>query len=101
MYEGYVAKGILKVLRKKGKTRKRLGNGGRFATGKSIRKRDKSVYKRNEFGHWEAATVVSGRGKTSACFATLAERKTRFYIAIKIPDRKGSTLAKAVITALS
>ena len=97
LYEGYVAKGNLKVLRKKGKTRKRLGNGGRFTTGKSIRKRDKSVYKRKEFGHWEADTVVSGRGKTSACFATLAERKTRFYIAIKIPDRKGSTLAKAVI----
>ena len=101
LYEGYVAKGNLKVLRKKGKTRKRLGNGGRFTTGKSIRKRDKSVYKRKEFGHWEADTVVSGRGKTSACFATLAERKTRFYIAIKIPDRKGSTLAKAVIAALS
>ena len=66
-----------------------------------ISKRDKSVYKRKEFGHWEADTVVSGRGKTSACFATLAERKARFYIAIKIPDRKGSILAKAVIAAVS
>ena len=101
LYEGYVAKGILKVLRKKGKTRKRLGNGGRFATGKSIRKRDKSVYKRKEFGHWEVATVVSRRGKKSACFSTQAEIKKRFYKSIKIPDRKGSTLAKAVITALS
>ena len=27
--------GILKVLRKKGLTRKRLGNGGRFTTGKA------------------------------------------------------------------
>ena len=43
----------LKNLRRKGKTRKRLGNGGRFTTGKSIRKRDKSVYNRKEFGHWE------------------------------------------------
>ena len=101
LYEGYVAKGNLKVLRKKGKTRKKFGNGGRFTTGKSIRKRDKSVYKRKEFGHWEADTVVSGIGKSKACFATLAERKTRFYIAIKIHDRKGSTLAKAVIAALS
>lgn len=41
----------LKNLRRKGKTRKRLGNGGRFTTGKSIRKRDKSVYNRKEFGH--------------------------------------------------
>lgn len=91
----------LKNLRRKGKTRKRSGNGGRFTTGKSIRKRDKSVYKRKEFGHWEADTVVSGRGKTSTCFATLAERMTRYYIAIKIPNRKGETMAKAVIAALS
>lgn len=101
LYEGYVAKGNIKVLRKKGKTRKRLGIGGRFTTGKSIRKRNKSVYKRLEFGHWEADTVVSGKGKTKACFATLAERKTRFYIAIKIPNRKGETMAKAIIKALS
>ena len=73
----------LKNLRRKGKTRKRLGNGGRFTTGKSIRKRDKSVYNRKEFGHWEADTVVSGQGKSKACFATLAERKTRYYRSCK------------------
>ena len=94
-------KSTLKQLRRKGKTRKRLGNGGRFTTGKSIRKRDKSVYKRLEFGHWEADTVVSGIGKTKACFATLAERKTRYYMAIKIPNRNGETMADAVIKALS
>lgn len=91
----------LKNLRRKGKTKKRLGNSGRFTTGKSIRRRDKSVYSRKEFGHWEADTVVSGQGKSKACFATLAERKTRYYIAVKIPDRKGETMAKAIIDALS
>ena len=45
--------------------------------------------------------MVSGQGKSKACFATLAERKTRYYIAVKIPDRKGETMAKAVIDALS
>lgn len=101
IYEKYLVKGNGKVLRRKGKTRQRLGNGGRFTTGKSIRKRDKSVYSRKEFGHWEADTVVSGRGKTKACFATLAERTTRYYIAIKIPDRTGKTMAKAIIKELS
>ena len=94
-------KSTLKNLRRKGKTRKRLGNGGRFTTGKSIRKRDKSVYRRKEFGHWEADTVVSGLGKSKACFATLAERKTRYYIAVKIPDRTGQSMADAMIKALS
>ena len=101
LYEGYICNGNVKVLRKKGKTRKRLGNGGRFTTGKSIRKRDKSVYKRKEFGHWEVDTVVSGRGKTKACFATIAERKTRYYIAVKIPNRTGQEMAKAIISELS
>ena len=101
IYEKYLVKGNLSVLRKKGKTRKRLGNGGRFTTDKSIRKRDKSVYKRKEFGHWEADTVVSGKGKTKACFATLAERTTRYYIAVKIPNRNGETMAKAIIATLS
>ena len=101
LYEGYICKGNVNVLRKKGKTRKRLGNGGRFTTGKSIRKRDKRIYKRKEFGHWEVDTVVSGRGKTKACFATIAERKTRYYIAIKIPNRTGEEMAKALIAELS
>ena len=101
LYEGHICKGNVKVLRKKGKTRKRLGTGGRFTTGKSIRKRDKSVYKRKDFGHWEVDTVVSGRGKSKACFATIAERKTRFYIAVKIPDRTGEEMAKALISTLS
>lgn len=100
LYDGYLLKGNLKVLRKKGKTRKRLGNGGRFTTGKSIRKRDKKVYKRQEVGHWEVDTVVSGLGKSKACFATLAERKTRYYIAIWMPDRKAATMENAVVKAL-
>jgi len=100
IYEKYLVNGNVKVLMKKGKTRKRLGNGGRFTTGKSIRKRDKSVYKRKEFGHWEADTVVSGKGKTKACFATLAERTTRYYIAVKIPNRNGKSMAKAIIETL-
>ena len=54
-----------------------------------------------EFGHWEADTVVSGRGKSKVCFATLAERKTRYYIAIKMPNRTAETMAKAIIAALS
>ena len=40
--ESYL-RSTLKNLRRKGKTRKRMGTGGRFTTGKSIRKRDKSV----------------------------------------------------------
>ena len=74
---------------------------GKYSKGKSIRKRAKSVYSRQEAGHWEADTVVSGQGKSKACFATLAERKTRFYIAVKMPDRRAETMENAIVAALS
>ena len=89
------------MLRKKGKSHGKPETRGKFNKGKSIRKRDKSVYKRDIAGHWEADTVVSGQGKSKACFATLAERKTRFYIAIKMPNRKADTMAKTIIKTLS
>ncbi len=100
LYEKYLLKGNLKVLRRKGKNHSRKERRGKYTFGKSIRKRDKSVYSRKEAGHWEADTVVSGLGKSKACFATLAERKTRFYIAVKIPDRKAETMAAAIVSAL-
>ena len=74
---------------------------GKYNKGMSIRKRDKSVYSRKEAGHWEADTVVSGQGKSRACFATLAERKTRFYIAVKMPDRRAETMENAIVSVLS
>lgn len=100
IYEKYIDVN-LKVLRRKGKSRGKKETRGKFNLGKSIRKRDRSIYKREEFGHWEADTVVSGRGKSKVCFATLAERKARFYIAIKMPNRNADTMEKTIIAALS
>ena len=39
--------------------------------------------------------------KPKACFATLAERKTRFYIAVKMPDRRAETMENAIVSALA
>ena len=101
IYDKYLLNGNLKVLRRKGKSHIKKETRGKFNLGKSIRKRDKSVYSRKEAGHWEADTVVSGQGKSKACFATLAERKTRLYLAMKIPDRKADTMAAALVKMLS
>lgn len=40
-----------------------------------IRKRDKTVHKRQVFGHQEAGTVLSGQGKSKACFLLLRRRE--------------------------
>ena len=97
--EGTIINGNKKLLRRKGK-------GGWYETrgkqnkGKSIRKRDKRIYKRADYGHWELDTVVSGRGKTKACFITLVERKSRFYKAIKSPNRHADVVARLIIDYL-
>ena len=86
----------LKVLRRKGKSRKPQEKRGRFNIGTSISKRPKVVKKRTEFGHWELDTVVSSRGKSKGCLATFAEMKTRTYIAIKMPDRSKESMYNAI-----
>lgn len=82
-------------LHHKGERRKQETR-GRFNIGTSISKRPKEVRSRKTFGHWELDTVVSSRGKSKGCFATFAERKTRFYVAIKIPNRTKDSMSQAI-----
>ena len=98
--DGSIINGNKNLLRRKGKggwneTR------GKFNKGKSIRKRDKTVYKRADYGHWELDTVISGhKTKAKACFITLVERKSRFYKAIKSPNRHADIVARLIIDYL-
>ena len=97
--EGIIINGNKSLLRRKGK-------GGWYETrgkqnrGKSIRKRDKRIYKRADYGHKELDTVVSGLGKSKSCFITLVERKSRFYKAIKSPNRHADAVARLIIDYL-
>ena len=86
----------LSVLRRKGKTRQPKETRGRFRIGTPISKRPKEVRNRETFGHWELDTVVSSRGKSKGCLATFLERKTRFYLAFKIPDRTAKAMFSAI-----
>ena len=101
LYEGYVANGNLKVLRRKGSSRGKKETRGKYNTGKSVRKRPKDVYSRKEAGHWELDTVVGGIGKSKACFATFAERKTRYYMAVKMPNRTAKVMEDTIVRTLS
>ena len=54
IYQGYLANGNATALRRKGKSMHGKETRGKLLNkGKSIRKRNKSVYKRKEFGHWK------------------------------------------------
>lgn len=95
----------MKNLRRKGKFKRPAEKRGKFNDkGRTIKKRPKEIYKRQELGHWEADTVESGRiahkRKSGFCFVTLAERKSRYYIAILVENRKSENVTKAIINAL-
>lgn len=82
IHKGLLNKVTMKNLRRKGNFKRPAERRGKFNDGgRSINKRDKSVYKRCELGHWEGDTVESGRidhkRKSKYCFVTLAERKSR------------------------
>jgi len=94
LYAGRLSAQV-RVLRHKGKRQKPIETRGRFLIGTPISKRPKEVRKRTTFGHWELDTMVSSRGKSKACVATFIERKTRFYVALKMPDRTSHSMEVA------
>lgn len=105
IHKGILIKGNMEKLRRKGKFKRPAETRGKFNDGgRKIKKRPKEVHKRKEIGHWEADTVESGRidrkRKSKYCFVTLAERKSRYYIAILLPDRKEKNVTSAIIKAL-
>ncbi|XJS10920.1 IS30 family transposase [Aerococcaceae bacterium WGS1372] len=95
IYQG-VIEVSLSCLRQKGNRRKPQETRGRFNIGTSIKERPNTVKKRQEFGHWELDTVVSSRGKSKGCLATFAERKSRFYVALKMPNRSKESMLSTV-----
>lgn len=101
IYTGRLVRGVLHVLRDKGKRQKPTETRGKFTVGKSISNRPKEVRSRETFGHWELDTVVSGRGKSKGCVAILIKRKTRLYTAILMPDRTALSMEIALGVAIS
>jgi len=56
-----------------------------------IDRRPESVAKRRFFGDWEADFIVSGK-KGSGALLVLVERKSRYAVIVKLPDRKVATI---------
>lgn len=64
--------------------------------GDSIELRPQSVELREEFGHWEADTVVGSKYEDEPCTVTLVERKTRKAIWIKAADHTAESVQDAI-----
>lgn len=68
----------------------------RVQAGKSITARPKEVKYRNEFGHWEMDTVVGPKGKSKNVLLVLTERKTRYELVRKLPDKSSASVVQAL-----
>jgi len=85
-----------KVLRRKGKKPSKQETRDRFSVERTIKERPQEVEDRKIFGHWELDTMVSSRGQSKGCLATFVERKTRFYVAIKMDNRTKDAMFSAI-----
>jgi len=92
IYNGDI-KGITKKnLRRKGK-KINYGSGEKRVIIKNrvfISERPESINKRKNIGDWETDTV-RGSKKATDCLATYADRKTRYYVALKMDNAKAET----------
>jgi len=64
--------------------------------GKSIEERPEIIDTRKTFGHWEIDTVIGNKNKTEPVLLTLAERKTRFEVVLKLDGKEAHAVDQAI-----
>lgn len=100
-----IEKGLLDpCLRKKLRYKGRIHNGGHKKSkcghlniDLTIHDRPESVEKRKTLGHWESDTVRGA--KWSGCIATHVERRSRYSVLCKIPNRTAAEFTTATVEA--
>lgn len=98
LYAGVLDVNPVFVLRQKGKRRQPVETRGKIKYGKSIHIRPKEAEERKILGYWELDTMLSSRGKSKGCLATFVERKTRYLIALPIPNRTAASMNQSIRT---
>lgn len=68
----------------------------RRVLGPSIKDRPEEIESREHFGHWEIDTMLGARDKDDPVLLTLAERKTRLEIILKIDQQDQDNVDQAM-----
>ncbi|MFI3141211.1 MAG: IS30 family transposase [Clostridia bacterium] len=90
-----------KKLRRYGKNNKKGTKKGicyDFSQVRTLDQRNSSVFNRNRFGHWELDTIIL-HPENGYHLATFVERKSRYLLMRKIPNKKAVTMSNAIIDA--
>ncbi len=90
-------KSLKSYLRRGNKYRNHKPNGrkSKFEGCRSISERSEEINQRLTFGHWEGDSVLGTR-KSKARLAVLVERKSGFYVALKLKDGTSETYIDTV-----
>ena len=102
----YVDAGLLRIKnidlpeKLKRNTKKEKVRKNKRILGDSIELRPENVELREEFGHWEADTVLGSKYEDEPCAVTLVERKTRKAIWIKVADHTADSVQAAIQSAI-
>lgn len=76
--------------------KKKLIRNNKRSYGTSITERPEEISAKIEEGHWEIDTVVGKRAGKESVVLTLVEKKTDYYIAIKIPGKDAASVMIAM-----
>lgn len=64
--------------------------------GNSIENRPPEVNSREAFGDWEIDSIIGEKSNSDNVLLTLVERKTRYAIVLKIPDKTSASVTSAI-----
>ena len=83
-----------RTIRRSAKASRKGHGGGQIEGMVSIRERPASIEDRAVPGHWEGDLVAGSR---NTYIATLVERRTRYVMLVKVPNKKTETVINALI----
>ena len=87
---------LVEKLSRKTKATCRKNRQNKRVLGKSIEERPEIIDTRKTFGHWEIDTVIGNKNKTEPVLLTLAERKTRFEVVLKLDGKEAHAVDQAI-----
>lgn len=100
--QGKINMKLIKLLtRQKSRRRKPKPKGKRqiIPDRESIDNRPKHIVNTQESGHWEGDLMIGA--KQGSCIGTLVERKNRYVLLVKLPNKKSSTVTAAFAKKLN
>lgn len=86
---------------KQKQTKSHVRPASRPPKGKSIERRPHHINTRSTFGHWELDSVIGKAAGKYESLLTFIERRTRFQVIIRVPNKEAGTTTKAIAHVLS